>query len=75
MPKLEGVKSGSQGSRRWLRGASLRLGLLNRLSLVSWALLVVASSSTVPSSLSTTSLTITLLLFKGRLIWPMLDSA
>ena len=70
MTKLEGVKSGSRGSRRrWLRRASLRLGLLDRLGLVSWALLVPAMPSVVSLSAATSSLTITLLLFEGWLIW------
>ena len=68
MTELEGVKSWSQGSRR-------RLGLLDGLGLVSWALLVTALSSMVSSSASTTLLTITLLLFEGWLIQPALDSA
>ena len=75
MAELEGVESGSRGSRRRLRGASLWLGLLDGLGLVSRALLVSASSSAVPSATSTSSLTVTLLLFEGRLIWPALDSA
>ena len=72
MAELEGVKSGSRGSRRRLRGASLWLRLLDGLGLVSRALLVSASSSAVPSATSTSSLTITLLLFEGWLIWPVL---
>ena len=75
MTKLEGVKSGSRGSRRrWLRGTGLRLGLLGRLGLVSQALLVSATPSTVFSAVPTSSLTITLLLFEGWLVWPALDS-
>ena len=69
MTKLEGVKSRSRGSRRRrLRGGSLWLGLLSRLGLVSWALLVPATPSAVPSTTATSSLTITLLLFKGWLL-------
>ena len=76
MTKLEGVESGSWGNRRrWLRGASLRLGLLGGLSLVSRALLVSATPSTVSSVATSSSLTITLLLFKGWLIRPALDGA
>ena len=75
MPELEGVKSWSRGSRRRLRGASLRLGLLDRLGLVARALLVSALSTTIPSSALTTSLTITLFLFKGWLIWSALYCA
>ena len=75
MTELEGVESGSRGSRRRLRGARLKLGLLDGLSLVSRALLVAASSTAVSSSLSTSSLTVTLLLFEGWLVWPALDSA
>ena len=76
MTKLEGVKSGSRGSRRRrLRGTGLRLRLLGRLGLVSWALLVSAMPSAVSSAMSASSLTITLLLFEGWLVWPALDSA
>ena len=71
MTELEGVKSGSRGSRRRLRGASLRL--LDGLGLVSRTLLVMALSSAFPSWALTTSLTITLLLFKGWLIWAVFD--
>ena len=74
MPELEGIESWGQGSRR-LRGTSLRLGLLNRLGLVFWALLVTALSSAVSSLVSTSSLTITLLLFEGWLICTTLYSA
>ena len=74
MPKLERVEGRSRGSRR-LRGTSLGLGLLDGLGLVSWALLVTASPSTISSSTLASSLTITLLLFEGWLIWPALDSA
>ena len=56
-----------------MRGASLGLGLLDRLSLVSLALLVLASSSVLPSGVSTSSLAITLLLFEGWLIWTSFD--
>ena len=58
-----------------MRGASLRLRLLGGLGLVSWALLVPAASSTVSSAATTSSLTITLLLLEGWLVWPALDSA
>ena len=75
MTKLEGVKSGSRGSRRKLRGASLRLRLLSGLGLVTRALLVSASSSVVSSTMLTPSLSITLLLFEGWLIQSALDSA
>ena len=76
MTKLEGVKSGSRGNRRWWLGrSSLRLGLLDRLGLVSRALLVPATSCAISSATTTPSLTITLLLFEGWLIWPTLDSA
>ena len=76
MTKLEGVESGSRGSRkRQLRGTGLRLGLLGRLGLVSWALLVPATPSAVPLATTASSLTITLLLFKGWLIRSALDSA
>ena len=76
MTELEGVESGSRGSRRrWLGGASLRLSLLGRLGLVSRALLVSATPSTISSAATTPSLTITLLLFEGWLIRPALDSA
>ena len=76
MTELEGVKSGSRESRRrWLGRASLRLGLLGRLGLVSRALLVPAASPTVSSATTSSSLTITLLLFEGWLVWPTLDSA
>ena len=71
MPELEGVESWGQGSRRRLRGASLWLGLLDGLGLVSRTLLVTASSSTVSSLMLTSSLAITLLLFEGWLIWTM----
>ena len=53
----------------------MRLGLLNGLSLVSLALLVLASSSVFPPWASTTLLTITLLLFKGWLVWAVFDHA
>ena len=69
MTELEHVESWSQRSRGRLRGSSLRLGLLDRLGLVARTLLVMALSSTVPSSVSTSLLTITLLLFEGWLIW------
>ena len=76
MTKLEGVECGSQGSRRkWLRRTSLRLGLLGELGLVSWALLVPAMPSAVSSAVAASSLTITLSLFEGWLIWSTLDSA
>ena len=75
MTELEGVKSGSRGGRRRLRGASLRLGLLDGLGLVSRALLVSASSTAIPSATTTSPLTITLLLFEGWLVWSALDSA
>ena len=55
--------------------ASLRLRLLSGLGLVSRALLVSATPSTISSVATTSSLTITLLLFEGWLIWPALDSA
>ena len=74
MTELEGVKSGSWGSRRRLRGASLGLGLLSGLGLVSRTLLVSASPSVVSSATLPTSLSITLLLFKGWLIQSALDS-
>ena len=54
--------------------ASLRLQLLGRLGLVSWALLASATPSTIPLVTATSSLTITLLLFEGWLIWPALNS-
>ena len=57
-----------------MRRTSLRLGLLGRLSLVSQALLVSATPSTIPSVTTTTSLTITLLVFEGWLVRPVLDS-
>ena len=75
MTELEGVESGSQGSRRRLRGAGLWLRLLDGLGLVSWALLVSTSSSTIPSATATSSLTITLLLFEGWLVRSAVDSA
>ena len=76
MTKLEGVESGSRGSRRRLLGrSSLRLGLLDRLGLVSRALLVPAASCTIPSATTTSSLTVTLLLFEGWLIWAAFDRA
>ena len=76
MTELEGVKGRSRGSRRrLLRWASLRLALLDRLGLVSRALLVPASSSAISSAATTSSLTITLLLFEGWLVWPTLNSA
>ena len=75
MTKLECVKSGSRGSRRRrLRGPSLRLGLLSGLGLVSRALLVPATPSMISLVATTTSLTITLLLFEGWLIWSTLNS-
>ena len=58
-----------------MRGAGLRLGLLGRLGLVSRALLVSATPSTVSLAATTSSLTITLLLLEGWLIGPALDSA
>ena len=73
MPELEGIKGWSRRSRSRLRGTSLRLGLLDRLGLVSQALLVTASSGMFPSWLSTSSLAVTLLLFKGWLIWAAFD--
>ena len=75
MPKLEGIKGRTRRSRGRLRGSSLRLGLLDRLGLVSRALLVAAISSTVSSLASTSSLMITLLLFEGWLIWAVFDHA
>ena len=75
MPELEVVKGWSRRSRGRLRRASLWLGLLDGLGLVSRALLVTASSSTFPSRASTTSLTITLLLFEGWLVWAVFDCA
>ena len=74
MTELESVKSGSWGSRRRLRGASLRLRLLGGLGLVSWALLVMTLPSTIPSAVLPSLLAITLLLLKGWLIWSALDS-
>ena len=56
-------------------GASLRLVLLGRLGLVSRALLVFATPSTISSAATTSLLTITLLLFEGWLVWSALDSA
>ena len=58
-----------------MRGTSLRLRLLGRLGLISRALLVLATPSAVSSAATTSSLTITLLLFEGWLIWSVLDSA
>ena len=58
-----------------MRGPSLRLGLLSGLGLVSRALLVPATPSAISSTTTTPSLSITLLLFKGWLVWPALDSA
>ena len=66
MPELEGIEGWSRGTRR-------RLGLLDGLGPVSWALLVVAMSGMSSSWLSTTSLTITLLLFEGWLIGAAFD--
>ena len=75
MPELESIEGWSRGTRGRLRGPSLWLVLLDRLGLVSWALLVVALSNTLSSVVLTTPLTITLLLFKGWLIWAAFDRA
>ena len=56
-------------------GTGLGLGLLDGLGLVSQTLLVPSASTTVSSAAATTSLTITLLLFEGWLVWSALDSA
>ena len=74
MSELESIESWSRGTRGRLRGTSLGLGLLDGLGLVSRTLLVMASSSTLPSWASTSSLAITLLLFEGWLIRPALYS-
>ena len=58
-----------------MRGASLRLRLLGGLGLIPRTLLVLATPSAVSSAATTSSLTITLLLFEGWLVWPALDSA
>ena len=73
MTELEGIESWSGWGRGRLRGSSLRLGLLDWLGLVPRSLLVVATSTMVSPLASTTSLTITLLLFKGWLIWAAFD--
>ena len=75
LPWLQPLTPSSSGTSRPPLSLSLHDALPIWLGLVSRALLVPAAPTAVPSTTTTSSLTITLLLFKGWLIWPVLDSA